>query len=306
MSRIYDALQRADRERQTAQETESTTIAEPSVVPGGGAFSPTKTSITLKNITRHPWKPSLASLPTLGDRSDSIEQFRGLRSQIYQLCDQAPLKTILVSSGRPGEGKTFVAANLAISLARNKNNRVLLIDADLRKPALNAILGAPNTPGLAEYLAGAAEVNDILQCAEVSRIVEAGFVRSIPDLAFVPAGAGGDNSSELIANHRIEALIATLSPHFDWILIDSPPALTFADAIDISRAADAVLLVARGASTPFDVAQRAQAAFSNSRILGFVLNAVKDAPRNSSYYYGYGKQEAGSGSYWRKNKGQQG
>jgi Mrp family chromosome partitioning ATPase len=76
--------------------------------------------------------------------------------------------------------------------------------------------------------------------------------------------------------------------------------LTFADAADLARAADGVLLVARGASTPYDVAQRAQAAFSNSRILGFVLNAVKDAPRNSSYYYG--KQKTDSDTQWRKDK----
>jgi capsular exopolysaccharide synthesis family protein len=206
----------------------------------------------------------------------------------------------------PAEGKTFVAANLAMSLARNKNNSVLLIDADLRRPSLHAILGAPNIPGLTEYLAGAAEANDILQRNQVPRIVRAGIALSIPNLTFISAGAGGDNSSELVANHRIDELIATLSPHFDWILIDSPPALAFADAIDLARAADAVLLVARGGTTPFNVAQRAQAAFSNSRILGFVLNAVKDAPRNSSYYYYYGNPEAGSGSHGRKGKGRQG
>ena len=89
----------------------------------------------------------MSSLPTLGDRGESIEQFRGLRSQIYQFRDQAPLKTILVSSGMPAEGKTFVAANLAMSLARNKNNKVLLIDADLRQPALHNILGTPNHAG---------------------------------------------------------------------------------------------------------------------------------------------------------------
>jgi Mrp family chromosome partitioning ATPase len=95
-------------------------------------------------------------------------------------------------------------------------------------------------------------------------------------------------------------LIASLSPHFDWILIDSPPALAVSDAIDLARAADAVLLVARGASTPFDVVQRTQGAFSNSRILGFVLNAVKDAPSSGSYYY-YGRREAGRGLHGGKD-----
>ena len=87
----------------------------------------------------------------------------------------------------------------------------------------------------------------------------------------------------------------TVSPHFDWIVIDSPPVLAVTDAVELARAADAVLLVARGASTPYDVAQRTQAAFSNSRILGFVLNDIKDAPRSGSYNYNYyyGEPEAG-------------
>ncbi len=297
MSRIYDALQRADLERQAAEGTEASTVAEPSAAPGDEVFPPVKTESILTNIALHSWKPTALYLPTLGVRGESIEEFRGLRSQIYQLNDQAPLKTIVVSSALPSEGKSFVAANLAISLARNKNNKVLLIDADLRKPSLHTALGAPNAPGLAEYLAGTAELNDIVQRNQLPRFVEGGVIHSIPDLSFIPAGMGASSSAELVSNHRIEELIAALSPHFAWILIDSPPALLFSDAVDLARAAGAVLLVARAGTTSFDSAQRAQVAFSNSRILGFVLNAVKDAPRSSSYYYGYGKQEAGSTSH---------
>ncbi len=296
MSRIYDALQRADLERKANQETDAEAFADPFAAPAVEDLPPVKADVNLEKVILHPWNPSITALPTLGDRGECVEQFRSLRTQIYQYRDQDALKTILVSSGMPAEGKSFVAANLALSLARNKDNSVLLIDADLRYPALHAVLGAPNLPGLTEYLGGTAEVGDILQRNQVPRIVEADLVRSIPNLTFIPAGAGGDNSSELIANHRIEELIATLSPHFDWILIDSPPALVFADAIDLARAADAVLLVARGAVTPFDVAQRAQTAFSNSRVLGFVLNAVKDAPRSGSYYY-YNRRDAESGSH---------
>jgi capsular exopolysaccharide synthesis family protein len=300
MSRIYDALQRANLERQSAQQADEGEMAEPFAVQGAEELPPVQKDVLLDEIARHEWNPSVSAFPTLGERGECIEQFRGLRTQIYQFRDQAPLKTILVSSGMPADGKTFVTANLAMSLARNKNNTVLLIDADLRKPMLHTILGAPNLPGLTEYLAGTAQVNDILQRNQVPSIVEAGLKRSIPDLTFIPAGAGGDHSSELVANHRIDELIASLSPHFDWILIDSPPALAVSDAIDLARAADAVLLVAREASTPFDVVQRAQVAFSNSRILGFVLNAVKDAPSSGSYYY-YGRREAGRGLHGGKD-----
>jgi capsular exopolysaccharide synthesis family protein len=260
---------------------------------------PAEDEILSELIVRHPWKPLLNSLPTLGERGESIEQFRGLRTQLYQYRDQAPLKTVLISSGLPAEGKTFVAANLAVSLARNNNNSVLLIDGDLRKPAIHTLLGAPYLPGLAEYLAGSARVSEILQRNQNSRIYVAGQTWQIPDLTLIASGEGGDHSAELVANRRFEELITTVLPHFDWIIIDSPPALAVADAIDLARAADAVLLVARAAQTPFDVAQRAQAAFVNSRLLGFVLNAVKEAPRSGGYYY-YGKRDAGSGSPDRK------
>jgi protein-tyrosine kinase len=306
MSRIYDALQRADVERKSAQGTDATRFSETSAVPGADALPSIKAEVNTENIALHSWKPSADFLPTLGDRGESIEQFRGLRSKLYQFRDQAKLKTILISSGLPAEGKTFVAANLAISLARNRNNRILLIDGDLRSPSLHAILGASDIPGLTEYLAGSAEPVDIMQRNQDSSLVEAGLARSISNLTFIPAGAGGDNSSELVANHRIDELIAILAPNFDWILIDSPPVLAVADAIDLARSADAVLLVARGATTPYDVAQRAQAAFSNSRILGFVLNAVKDVPPNSSYSYYYGKDEASGGLPGRKDMGRQG
>jgi capsular exopolysaccharide synthesis family protein len=306
MSRIYDALQRADIERKTAQGMDATRFPEQSPVPGADALPSIKAEANTENIKLYPWKPSMAFFPTLCDRGESIEQFRGLRSQLYQFRDQAQLKTILVSSAVPSEGKTFVVANLAISLARNRNNRVLLIDGDLRRPSLHAILGAPDLPGLTEYLAGAAEPGDIMQRNQDPSLVEASGTRSISNLTLIPAGAGGDNSSELVANHRIDELIAILTPHFDWILIDSPPVLAFADAVDLARAADAVLLVARGAVTPYDVAQRAQAAFSNSRVLGFVLNAVRDVPPNASYSYYYGKQEASSVPPGRKDKGRKG
>jgi capsular exopolysaccharide synthesis family protein len=295
MSRIFDALQRADLEQKAAKESDNTATAEPFAAPVAEDLLPVKDGIAIDQIAMRSWNPSAASLPTLCDRGESIEQFRSLRTQVYQFRDQAPLKTILVSSGVPAEGKSFVVANLAMSLARNKDNTVLLIDADMRSPSLHKTLGAANTPGLAEYLSGTAAANSILQRNKTSPIVEDGIVHGIPNLTFIPAGAGGDHSSELVANHRIEELIALLSPHFDWILIDSPPVLAVADAIDLSRAADAVILVARGASTSFDVARRAQAAFINSRVLGFVLNAVKDAPHNSSYYYYYGKHDSGTG-----------
>jgi len=193
-----------------------------------------------------------------------------------------------------------------LSLARNSTNNILLIDADLRRPSLHKLLGAPSSPGLSDYLAGNVELNAILQRDEGSENPSNASQRSISNLTFIPSGNCDDDSSELVANHRIKELVATLAPCFDWILIDSPPVLAVTDAVELARAADAVLLVARGGKTPYNVAQRAQAAFSKSRILGFVLNDIKDAPRRGYYYYYYGAPEAGALPKGRKDSGQKG
>ena len=287
MSRIYEALQRADRERQAAQGSGVGQFAEPAVVNDAEEPPPASADALLENIAQYRWKPSIPSFPTLADRGPGVEQFRSLRSRIYQARYEAPLKTILVSSGMPAEGKTFVAANLAMSLARNSVNNILLIDGDLRRPTLHNLLGAPNTSGLSDYLAGNAELIDIMQRDLRPETAENASVDRVSNLTFIPSGNCGDNASELVANHRIEELIATVSPHFNWILIDSAPVLAVTDAVELARAADAVLLIARGARTPYDVAQHAQTAFVSSRILGFVLNDTKDIPRRGSYYSSY-------------------
>ncbi|HET9099923.1 MAG TPA: CpsD/CapB family tyrosine-protein kinase [Acidobacteriaceae bacterium] len=289
MSRIFEALQRADLERKSGQVPEVESFPEPEVVSRAEVLSQASTGLDLDKIACYPWKPSVPSTPSLGDRGATVEQFRKLRSRVRQARSEAPLKTILISSGMPSEGKSFVALNLAMSLARNGINNVVLIDGDLRRPTLHSLLGAPNRPGLSEYLGGTAELSDILQRDKSSKAVGAAKIGSVSNLTFIPSGKCSENSSELVTNGRIAELIATLSLHFDWILIDSSPVLTVTDAVDLARAADAVLLVAREARTPYEVAQRTQAAFSKSRILGFVLNAAKHIPHQeyyAAYYYG--------------------
>ena len=308
MSRIYEALQRADRERKAALGSgvsqDAPQFAEQAVAPDAEEPPPARAEVVLENIALYPWQPSVASFPTLADRGVGVEQFRSLRSRVYQARYEAPLKTILVSSGMPAEGKSFVTANLAMSLARNSVNNILLIDADLRRPSLHKLLGAPSSPGLSDYLAGTVDLNAILQRDRGSETPSNASQRTISNLTFIPAGTCDDDSSELVANHRIEELVATLAPCFDWILIDSPPVLAVTDAVELARAADAVLLVARGGKTPYNVAQRTQATFSKSRILGFVLNDIKDAPRRGYYYYYYSSPEAGAPPNGRKDSGQ--
>jgi len=305
MSRIHEALQRAYLERGKTPTSGEIQVVEP---PSASRFDgPPSTSrfdepvstpsfeeppapraeFAPENIAERTWNPSVMSLPTLGDRGAGVEQFRSLRSHIYQARYEAPLKTILIASGMPSEGKSFIAANLAVSLARNSIHNILLIDGDLRRPTLHDLLGAPNSPGLSDYLDGRAGLADIIQRGRAPKNAENGVTSKIANLSFIASGGYQDNSSELLSNHHMEELVASVSSNFDWIVIDAPPVLPVTDAVELARAADAVLLVARGARTTYEVAQRTKAAFSSTRTLGFVLNDVKDTPRSGSYNYNY-------------------
>ncbi len=271
MSQIYAALKRAETERKAAQQPDLSTTSEVSAAIEGQ--SPVPSEIILDHVAVHAWSPNVEKLPTLRGRGANVEQFRTLRSRIYQICDKEPLKSILISSGMPEEGKSFVAANLAISLARHQNRKVLLIDGDLRRPVLHTLLGCQPKPGLAEYLAGKVELSEIMQRG------------GITNLTFIPASSSGDNAAELAGNHKIEGLVTTLAPLFDWIIVDSSPVIPVSDAVNFARACDAVLLVARSDSTPFDTAQRANAEFRNSRVIGFVLNAARNTKGRGGYYH---------------------
>jgi len=293
MSRIHEALQRAYLERGRTPVLSDFQVAEPEPIQPPPVDTelegppPTPTEIDLGEVTRHEWKPLLESLPTLEDRGAGVEQFRGLRSHVYQARYEASLKTLLIASGMPSEGKSFVAANLAISMARNSTHNILLIDGDLRRSALHTRLGAPNSIGLADYLEGKARVSDIMQRDSGQDKGGESSTRAIGNLTFIPSGKATDHSTELLAGERMKELIETVSPYFDWIIIDAPPVLAVTDAVELSNASDAVLLVARAARTPYEVAQRTQAAFGSARILGFVLNDIKDAPKSGSYNYNY-------------------
>jgi len=310
MSRIHEALQRAYLERGKAPVSGDLQVIDQEV--GAGIDEPeplvATAEIVLHDIKQHRWSPSHASLPTLADRGKAVEQFRSLRSHIYQARYEAPLKTVLIASGLPSEGKSFIAANLAISLARNSVHNILLIDGDLRRPTLHTLFGAPNSPGLSEYLKGNANLADIMQCDRKSETGEATSANGISNLTLIASGNCTDNSSELVANPRMKDLIESVSPSFDWIVIDAPPVLAVSDAVELARTADGVLLVARGACTPYEAAQHTKSAFLNSRVLGFVLNAVKQASNSTSanYYNYYGESGAGRHSEPREDSAKKG
>lgn len=293
MSYIYEALLRAERERQSLPPLPEEEKTAPPPNGGISAYPPVESPIAPESIAQQHWSPFIPSFPTLAKHGRGLEEFRSLRSHIYQARNETPLKTILISSGMPSEGKSFVTANLAMSLARNSSNQILLIDGDLRRPSLDHLLGAPNETGLSDYLAGNAELHQIMQRCSDRKSNEGEAAPDLANLTFIPTGTLHENASELITSQRVKELISKVSVSFDWVLIDSPPVLVFSDAVDLARAVDAVLLVVRGAQTTYEVAQRAKSSFSNSRVLGVVLNDIKNPPRRESYYnyYYYGKKD---------------
>jgi capsular exopolysaccharide synthesis family protein len=201
------------------------------------------------------------------------ERFRTLRSRLLQISAVQPLHRLLITSSLPEEGKTFVVANLAQSFVRQPDRRVLLIDADMRASRLHLHFGTSEGPGLSDYLRGEADVTQILQ------------VGPERNLCLIPGGGHVANASELVHSERMKQLLDTVSPMFDWVLLDSPPALAVHDASVLADMCDGVLFVVRAGSTDFGVAERASAEFRKKNLLGVVLNRVDESETYGGYYY---------------------
>ena len=311
MSRIYEALQKAESENVPVRRSETAsadgelrgfharaaalaeqTFEDELYDPLGSGQGPSlHTRLDLNAVSEKPWNPDLSCLPALEERGSPVEQFRSLRSRIHELRDLKPLKSILISSGVPQEGKSFIAANLAISLARNKNSKVLLIDGDMRRHTLHKLLGTTADPGLADYLANRAEMTEVMQRPDPETTPGFKHLSGLANLTLIPGGDGGDRAADLSGSPRFGELLEAAATLFDWILVDSSPVLPVSDAVNLSRSTDAVLLVARSGVTDFTVAQRAQAELKASNLLGFVLNAVTNPPKLSGYY-GYDGYDA--------------
>jgi len=298
MSRIHEALKKAELEAATAltdvrppERPTSAASYQDEVKPleekKTGIVSPTKvdfpkgtTALRLEEVSKRcrqvRWHPNPATnvFASRGFNPEAAEQFRTLRSRLYHLRDEASLRTVLITSPISGDGKTFVASNLAQAIVRQPDRRVLLIDADLRCSNLHKAFGAEPEPGLAEYLSGEAEEMAVIQHGQ-----EGG-------LYFIPGGKPAPNASELLSNGRLKTLIEYSASCFDWIIIDSPPCLPDADPRMIAGLCDGTLLVVRAGSTPSSAAEKASQELQTTRFLGVVLNAVDEKTLVYGSYYG--------------------
>jgi polysaccharide biosynthesis transport protein len=203
------------------------------------------------------------------------ESYRALRTSLLLSSAEHAPKTMLVTSSHPAEGKTTIVANTAISLAQT-GARVLVLDADMRRPRCHKILSLKNDLGLSTYLSREIAVDRVIQPHET------------PNLHVITAGPIPPNPSELLSSLKWRVLIAELEARYDHIVIDSPPVIHVTDALIISPYADGVVLVVKGGHTPREAVQRAKQALQdvNAKILGVVINGV-NLHSESYYYYNY-------------------
>ena len=306
MSRIHEALKKAEQERLASQggphqPTYAAGVpAEPSAMPtaeeqtfdaakdhpSNGEMPPTTAMPSFASpfnldtlMARCPprsWAPEDRTMLFFNgdERVRGAEEFRTLRSRLYSVREKMELKKILVTSALPKEGKSFTAANLAQVLARQHGRRVLLIDADLRGPRLHLMLGTTSSPGLADYLQQESDEFSIMQRGPME------------NLFFIPSGHEIADPADLVANGRLQILMRRVEPLFEWIIVDSPPAVPVSDSSVLAKACDGVLMVVRSNATPVDMARRARQEFPEEALIGIVLNdALPDALPYTRYYY---------------------
>jgi len=281
MSRIHEALERAEQDRKSVRLSPVTASANGSISTAQEEASHWSSGPTdLERLEQCPcseWRSAskYTILEETRENEPVTEEFRTLRSRLQQMQAQRSLKKLLVSSALQGEGKSFVASNLAIALAKQRNCRVLLVDGDLRRPQLHTILSSPSAPGLSEYLRGRSDQWAVMQRAP-----------QLKNLYFIPGGEQSDPGGELITNGGLAGLINRCESLFDWIIIDSSPMIPVADAVSMAQFCDGVLLVVRADSTPVEIARKVRGHIREDQWIGAVLNRVSQFDGRLSYYYG--------------------
>lgn len=309
MSRIHEALKKAAEERaaKVATEVESGVaeipselklpstlrsevkvalpIAPPAAPPKASPRTVTGVAVTpgfsyeelLKRGVQAQWQldPSNSVFLNSKPGEGGPERFRTLRSRLYKMASTRKLKRVLITSGVAAEGKTFVASNLAQSIIQQPELRVLLIDADLRSSRMHLLFGTQSCPGLSDYLRGEADEYGVMQKG------------SSENLFLIPGGNLVSNPSELLLGDRMKQLLNTVTPVFDWIIIDSPPTLPVHDATVLADMVDGVLFVIRAGSTDAEIVERTAAEFQGKNLLGVVLNRVQKTDSYGEQYQNY-------------------
>ena len=286
MSRIQDILKKAERDgsmhRTRALTPDGPSIAQasgmaPAMAMPPGAWAPAAQEPRTAPPAAAPVRKGAAHLDThlvaaLAPQSLAAEQYRSLRTRLTRAESGRALRAIIVTSPGKGDGKSLTAGNLALTMAQEFQQRVLLLDADLRRPSIHRLFGVPESPGLSDVLMGGVAIEDALL--------------EVPDhhLTVMPSGIIPSHPAELLGSAAMRRVLDTLRTRYDRIILDMPPVAPLADVSIAAGLADGVLLIVRAGVTPKPAIERALAGLDMAKVLGLVLN---DGGGSASTY-GYG------------------
>lgn len=271
MGKITDAMERSQKERKSSLVQEGIGIV-------GDASSEGWDAVPEKNegaIARSDYNKNLVTVLRPGTYES--EQFRMVKASLLFPDSGTPLTSIMVTSAIPYEGKSFVAANLAVSIAQNINEHVLLVDCDLRSPSIHGQFGFGDMPGLSDYLSDNASLPSV-------------FLRTgIDKLRILPGGKPAKNAPELLSSKKMSHLLSELSSRYSdrYIIIDTPPPMLTAETRVIAGQVDGVVLVVGFRKTPRKLVLNLIDILGKEKILGVILNRY-DVKLASDEYHRYG------------------
>ena len=239
----------------------------------------------LQNVETVPFQlaPDALAIDPLRPQQSPIQEFHALRTRLNHLQSRQAIRTLVITSASPAEGKSFAALNLALAEAQLAGNRVLLCDFDFRRPAIHRLFQVNRGPGLTDYLLGKVPLESAMR-----RIGNG-------SLYVLPAGQAVINPLELLNLPQVKELLACLGAAFHWVLLDTPPLLFAADGNLLATLCDATLLVARIGATTMESIVRARQALCQDNVIGIVVNGARQGElysKYSAYYHSYDPAEA--------------
>jgi capsular exopolysaccharide synthesis family protein len=208
----------------------------------------------------------------------TVEEFRRLAGTLHSLQQQNGIKSLMVTSSMPREGKTLTSTNLALAFSELYQRRVLLIDGDLRRPSIEQIFGIQDTAGLGEGLRTNGAPLPVVQV--------------LPRLAVLPAGRPASDPTAGLASERMRSVLKEAVDRFDWVILDSPPVELSSDANLMAELVDGVIFVVAAGSTSYRTAERALTEIGRNRVIGTVLNRMRQSAVPPSGYYDHYYRDA--------------
>jgi receptor protein-tyrosine kinase len=216
------------------------------------------------------WRDRLANGPHANPIL--VEQFRRLAATLHHAQSASGIRVIMLTSASPDDGKTWTALNLALVLSESYRRRVLLIDADLRRPSLADITDVTDTVGL----------SDALRAPTDKKL---GILQIAPNLNLLPAGRPDPDPMGGLTSARMRQILEEAAGQFDWVILDAPPMNPMADAGLLAHMVEGAVFVIRAGKTQYEAAQKSIDALGRDRILGVVLNGVDEMPAEQHYQY---------------------